>query len=381
MTEPATKEISGTSIIDSGDETVSSSPSNSKSKNDVFGDEEGHQVAQKALFRIKFQILYKTLSWQFVGFLMIAEIVSNGMLSLPSALATVAVFLIVFLGVFALFTAKLLIDFKLNHPEVHSEAGFILFGPIGREVLSLGTVIFSVFATGSEILSGQQTLTELTNGKLCATYFILIFSFASFFMALPRTLNQLTWLGAISCISILTAGVVGMIGAGINPTPDRVLSATIPQSFTNAFLAITNPVFAYAVWAKVALALALPNFLIGGGLYTHVPAKLIYVRIFRNRDRTHIHSHTLLGWAVWSTLCFTLAALAFIFCVAVPIFSFLIGLAASLFASWFTYGIAGFFGLHDIYYLQKGVEGLKRNKWMLLVDAYRDHEIPAPFTC
>ena len=72
---------------------------------------------------------------------MIAEIVSNGMLSLPSALAVVgeyiypssnpspnpcrigivpAVILIVFLGIFGLYTAKLLIDFKLNHPEVHN---------------------------------------------------------------------------------------------------------------------------------------------------------------------------------------------------------------------------------------------------------------------
>jgi hypothetical protein len=109
------------------------------------------------------QIHYRTLSWQastlhpprgftpimlmncqFVACLMTAEIVSNGMLSLPGALAVVVsssggivssppltysmfsqgivpgVILIVFLGVFGLFTAKLLIDFKLNHPQVHS---------------------------------------------------------------------------------------------------------------------------------------------------------------------------------------------------------------------------------------------------------------------
>lgn len=92
---------------------------------------------------------------------MIAEIVSNGMLSLPSALAVVGTnnslhssfyrtitlpfrycpwgYLggwhlwavtsddslsprpqIVFLGIFGLFTAKILIDFKLNHPNVHN---------------------------------------------------------------------------------------------------------------------------------------------------------------------------------------------------------------------------------------------------------------------
>ena len=78
---------------------------------------------------------------------MIAEIVSNGTLSLPNAMAAVGIYyqqlevhsysprfsplsviigivpaLIVtlFLGIFALYTSKLLIDFKLRHPQVHS---------------------------------------------------------------------------------------------------------------------------------------------------------------------------------------------------------------------------------------------------------------------
>lgn len=67
------------------------------------------------------QIHYRTMSWQLVAFLMIAEIVSNGMLSLPSSLAVVGivpgVIVIVFLGVFATFTSWLLIQFKLRHPQ------------------------------------------------------------------------------------------------------------------------------------------------------------------------------------------------------------------------------------------------------------------------
>ncbi len=67
------------------------------------------------------QIQYKTLSWPLVAVLMIAEIVSNGMLSLPSSLAVVGLVpglvLIIFLGMFALFTSWLLIQFKLRHPE------------------------------------------------------------------------------------------------------------------------------------------------------------------------------------------------------------------------------------------------------------------------
>lgn len=46
---------------------------------DVFGNEEDHQIK------------YKTLSWQLVAVLMIAEIVSNGMLSLPSSGGVVGV--------------------------------------------------------------------------------------------------------------------------------------------------------------------------------------------------------------------------------------------------------------------------------------------------
>jgi hypothetical protein len=41
-------------------------------RNDVFGSEEQHQIK------------YKTLSWPMVATLMIAEVVSNGVLSLPS---------------------------------------------------------------------------------------------------------------------------------------------------------------------------------------------------------------------------------------------------------------------------------------------------------
>jgi hypothetical protein len=46
---------------------------------DVFGNEAGHSIR------------YKTLSWQMVSVLMIAEIVSNGMLSLPSSAGVVGV--------------------------------------------------------------------------------------------------------------------------------------------------------------------------------------------------------------------------------------------------------------------------------------------------
>ena len=42
------------------------------------------------------------------------------------------------------------------------DAGLVLFGGIGREVLSAGTIIFAVCATGSQLLAGQIALTSVS---------------------------------------------------------------------------------------------------------------------------------------------------------------------------------------------------------------------------
>ncbi len=206
----------------------------------MFGHESNHQIR------------YKTLSWRMVAVLMIAEIVSNGMLSLPGALAVVGIvpglIIIIFLGVFATFTSWILIQFKLRHPQVHNmgDAGMILFGPVGREVLAAGTVVFAVFATGSQMLAGQISLAALSDGRLCLMLYTGIFAIPVLLLSFPRTFDKLAWCSIPACLSILIAGLVGMIGAGRNPTPDRVVQATAPADFYHAFVSITNPVFAYA---------------------------------------------------------------------------------------------------------------------------------------
>ncbi|MCJ1255898.1 hypothetical protein MMC24_003716 [Lignoscripta atroalba] len=383
---------------------------------DVFGHEENHQI------------VYKTLSWQLVAVLMIAEIVSNGMLSLPSSLAVVGlvpgIILIVFLGIFGTYTSWLLIKFKLRHPEVHNmgDAGYILFGPLGREILSFGTIVFAVCATGGQLLAGQIALGSLSNSKLCLMLYTGIFTIPTFIFSLPRTLDKLSWLSIPSVISIMVAGVVGMVAAGINPLEGRVTSNFVTTDFVTAFISVTNPVFAYAghfmffilvsemrdprdamkaaytlqvfatvfytvfavvlyiyigegvaspafsslpiKWQKAAYGIAIPNFLIAGSLYSHTAAKLLFIRFFRRSK--HLHSHTFIGWSVWIFLILIMNAAAFVLAVGVPIFNYLIGIAASLFASWYTYGIAGAFWLYDAHRYEGGSSAWKRH-WFLTV--------------
>lgn len=104
---------------------------------------------------------------------------------------------------------------------------------------------------------------------------------------------------------------------------------------------VASPAFSSLpdIWMKVSYGIAIPNFLIAGSLYAHTASKLIFVRIFRHSE--HLHSHTVLGWSVWVFLVVLVNVAAFVLAVGVPIFNYLIGLAASLFAAWFTYGIAG----------------------------------------
>ena len=126
------------------------------------------------------------------------------------------------------------------------DAGYILFGWVGREIFGAGTIIFALLSTGGQILAGQIALSTLSNGKLCLMLYTGIFAIPTFLCALPRTLDNLSWLSIPSIISILVAGIVGMVGAGLNPAPNRVVDIAVSSNFVSAFIAITNPVFAYA---------------------------------------------------------------------------------------------------------------------------------------
>lgn len=82
------------------------------------------------------------------------------------------------------------------------------------------------------------------------------------------------------------------------------------------------------LWQKIAFGVAIPNFLIAGALYSHTASKLFFVRVFRKSR--HLHSNTVFGWAMWTVLILLMSGLAFVLAVGVPIFNYVVGLAASL---------------------------------------------------
>jgi len=107
-------------------------------------------------------------------------------------------------------------------------------------------VVFAVFATGGQLLAGQIALASLSNNKLCLMLYTGIFAIPTLLCSLPRTLDGLSWISIPSVLSIAIAGIVGMVGAGLHPTPGKTIDIVVPSTFYEAFISITNPVFAYA---------------------------------------------------------------------------------------------------------------------------------------
>ena len=83
--------------------------------------------------------------------IMIAETVSLGILSLPSALATIGfvpgIVLIIGLGLLATYTGYVLGQYKAAYPRVHNlaDALEVMWGPFGREFGGAAQTIFLIF--------------------------------------------------------------------------------------------------------------------------------------------------------------------------------------------------------------------------------------------
>ncbi|KAJ5126064.1 hypothetical protein N7526_008241 [Penicillium atrosanguineum] len=212
---------------------------------DPFGDEEFAEVK------------YRTLYWWQCGMIMIAETISLGILSLPSAVATLglvaAVILIAGLGLLATYTGYVIGQFKLRYPHVHSmgDAGEIMFGTFGwgrfgREFLGTAQLLFLVFIMGSHILTFTVMMNTLTDHGTCSIVFGVVGLIISFIFALPRTLRKVSWFSFASFISILSALLITMIAIAIQRPGDGHVDATTKISAATGFLAVTNIVFAYA---------------------------------------------------------------------------------------------------------------------------------------
>ncbi|CAG8039534.1 unnamed protein product [Penicillium nalgiovense] len=371
-------------------------------EDDPFGNEETEEVK------------YRVMQWWQAGMLMVAECISLGILSLPSAVATLGIVpsLILILGLSGIswYTGYIMSQFKQRYTQVHSmgDAGELLMGPFGRELFFFGQLLFIVFLMSSHILTFSVLFNTITNHGTCTIIFGVVGLIVSCICALPRTSSKLFIMSTVSAASILIATLTTMIAIAVQAPDDVENDITTSPTFVNAFLAVTNIVFAFIahvaffgimsemedtkqfpksltmlqcvettlyivtamvtycyagpdvdspalssagpVMKKVAYGLAIPTVIVAGVVFGHVASKYIYVRVFRGDRSHHMHQRTLLATGTWVGISLALWTIAWVIAESIPVFNDLLSLISSLFGSWFSYGLPAIMWL----FLNKG---------------------------
>lgn len=225
------------------------------------------------------EIHYKTCKWWQTGMLMIAETISLGILSLPSVLSKVGLIpglvLLIGMGMFATYSGFVIYQFKMEYPWVKSmaDAGEVMFAPLGdrakrfgRELGGAAQVTFFVFFMASHILTWTICFDVLTDHAVCNVVWGIMALIIFWLFDLPRTLRNMSYF-SIACkslytllvqviyshiiafLSIFTAVVITMIAVGVkNPGRGAKVYSLWPKeglTFQEAFLSVTNIVFAY----------------------------------------------------------------------------------------------------------------------------------------
>ncbi|GAB1193442.1 hypothetical protein APSETT444_002658 [Aspergillus pseudonomiae] len=349
---------------------------------------------------------YHRLGWKRLTIMLIIEAIGLGALSIPSAFASLGmvagVICCVGIGLIAIYTSWIIGKVKLAFPGVrhYGDAGGLLMGRVGNELFTFMLILQLVFLTGSNCLTGTIAWRHITDSNnVCSVVFSIVSAVILLLLSIPSSFADMAWLGYIDFVSIVAAIGITIIATGIQGTQSglsKVDWSALPQgdpSFSDAFIAISNIVFAYtfasclfsfmdemhtpkdftkSIWtlgilqiviytvtgatiyafvgqevqspallsagslvSKVAFGIALPVIFISGAIGTIVAGRLIHGRIYENSVTRYVN--TTKGWITWLALITVLTILAWVIAEAVPFFDDLLSITSALFTSGFSF--------------------------------------------
>lgn len=157
--------------------------------------------------------------------------------------------MIISIGVLTTYTGYIIGEVKCQHVHVHTmaDAGAMLWGKAGREIIGVTQLLFFVFGMASHIITFSIMMNVLTDHSACTIVFSFFGLLLSFVLTLPRRLQDLSYLSWVSFFSILGAVFTTMIGvSSTNMIPGHIPLFPVSPPGHEVILAITNVVFAYA---------------------------------------------------------------------------------------------------------------------------------------
>ncbi|WVO15296.1 hypothetical protein L204_102952 [Cryptococcus depauperatus] len=167
---------------------------------------------------------------------------------------------------------------------------------------------------------------------------------------------------------------------------------------------ISNPALGSAgtIIKKVSYGVAIPGLLVGCILYTHMGAKMIFVRLLRGSE--HLTSNSFIHWATWLGSVGACVIIAFILAESIPFFGEFISLVGASLGTFLCLVTVGWMWFYDnwnkrktdksLYYkllvalnafvIVSGIFIIVAGTWAAatsISNAYKNGAISSPFSC
>lgn len=384
---------------------------NSKSvqQNNMLGDAAVGEITEADIEKqktVEGDAFFHRLGWKRLTVVLIVEAIALGSLSLPGAFASLGmvagVILTVGMGLIAIYTSYIVGQVKLAFPQVshYADAGKLMMGRIGYEVIGVMFALQLTFLVGSHCLTGTIAFLNITDNGACSLVFGVVSAIILLLVAVPPSFAEVAILGYIDFVSIVLAIGITIIATGVQAgdAPGGMSSvnwSAWPKedlSFAEAFIAVTNILFAYSfavcqfsfmdemhtpsdfvksiwalgiieiiiytltgalVYAFVGADVKSPALLSAGTLISKIafgvglPVIFISGSINTTVVARYIHGrvykdsviryiNTKKGWISWLALITFITIIAWVIAEAIPFFSDLLSISSSLFISGFT---------------------------------------------
>ncbi|EME77359.1 uncharacterized protein MYCFIDRAFT_42408 [Pseudocercospora fijiensis CIRAD86] len=205
---------------------------------------------------------YKNVGWMGTVVLMMKTQVGLGVLGIPSALHTLGmipgVVILLVVGSMTTWAGWMVGRFKLLHPDVYGidDAGKLMYGRMGREILYWGFNIYFIFLSGSAMLGISIGFNSLSLHGACTAIFVAVAAIIGWTFGSIQTLGRVSWIAWVGVAGILTAVFSLTIAVGVQDRPAAAPQTGVYKSdyllfnseatFAEAISAVSTIVFAFA---------------------------------------------------------------------------------------------------------------------------------------
>lgn len=349
---------------------------------------------------------FHRLGWKRLTVVLIVEAIALGSLSVPSAFAALGmvagVITCVGIGLIAIYSSYVVGQVKLKFPHVshYADAGRLLMGKFGYELVGIMFATQLLFLVGSHTLTGAIAFGNITDNGTCSIVFAVCSAIILLALAVPPSFAEVAILGYIDFGSIIIAIGITIIGTGIEWGNGSVAASDTwsawPReglTFVQAMVSLGNIVFAYSfavcqfsfmdemhtpkdfvksIWALGIIEIiiytltgALVYVFVGQGVQSPallsagptlskvafgIALPVIFIsgsinttvmgRYIHGRyyaGRVEAHINTKAGWISWLVLITIITIIAWVVAEAIPFFSDLLSICSCLFISGFTF--------------------------------------------